>query len=320
MPNYYKLRLPISARRYFLFVSSITVILLGAWTYSKPILVQQLKFKLGLSLSLEASPDSFYQDRVQPIFDNYCVDCHNDNKSKGKLRLDAYVFSRHTGKTGNSVIPGNPHQSGLLMRMLLADVDKKRMPPLGWDQPNANDIEVLTLWIDRGASSTQKASDFPDAPERIIDVKIPTVDISLLMSKRAEISAAVDAINSTYSYSLSYLSRNSAELHFSNVSIKQAFGDAELSVLLPVAPHLYSLYLRDTNITDASITVLSAMSNLTEIHFTDTNLTQDGTLDFIHAMPKLKRLILNASSSGDALKDYCVQNEIELTEVQHVQF
>ena len=46
--------------------------------------------------------------RVQPIFEEKCVLCHNSGKFKGKLRLDSYEHVMRGGKDGLVVAPGQP--------------------------------------------------------------------------------------------------------------------------------------------------------------------------------------------------------------------
>jgi hypothetical protein len=315
MTNYVNQKVSLSAAQYFLLVAIASIALATLWFFSNPILVQKSKVAVGVMPSFDANDNSFYQQRVQLVFDKYCVDCHNEEKSKGKLRLDAFAFTRYSGKSGNTVIAGDAEKSELLARMLLPDDDKRLMPPLGWKHPTDDELKVLTMWINKGASSSRTSEEFSDAPDLIKEVEIPTIDSKQVQSLRSPILTSFYNINNLYPYSLSYISRGTNHLHFTNVSTKQTFGDSDFKNLLPVANHLHSLYLRNTKLSDASIAVLEKMINLKELYIVGADFSATGLLQMINAVPNLKRLTLNNLDIDEATKNLCADKNIKLSGV-----
>lgn len=86
-----------------------------------------------------------YEAVIAPLLKQYCVECHNEQKAKGGLRLDAYA------ETVEAVKAGQPLESELLKRMRLPLDDEDHMPPKGKPQPKAAELAVLEWWIAAGA-------------------------------------------------------------------------------------------------------------------------------------------------------------------------
>ncbi|WCJ59658.1 hypothetical protein NXS98_00640 [Fontisphaera persica] len=91
-----------------------------------------------------------YEAVIAPLLKQYCVECHQAEKAKGGLRLDAYA------ETLEVVRPGQPRDSELLKRVLLPLEDEDHMPPQGKPQPKAGEVAVLEWWI--GAGAPEKAT------------------------------------------------------------------------------------------------------------------------------------------------------------------
>jgi mono/diheme cytochrome c family protein len=93
--------------------------------------------------------DVDYGKQVAPIFKKYCVGCHNPNDKEGELVLDRYQSAMKGGEEGTVIVPGKSGES----RMILALTGKAepRMPPEDELQPTAEEIALLTAWIDAGA-------------------------------------------------------------------------------------------------------------------------------------------------------------------------
>ena len=110
-----------------------------------------------------------YQDVLQPILKEHCVECHGPEKQKGKLRLDSLEEILKGGENGAAVVAGNAKKSSLVERMLLPVTDDDHMPPEK-PGPKPEERALIEFWIDRGASPTLK----------VRDALAPTVSRSLL--------------------------------------------------------------------------------------------------------------------------------------------
>ncbi len=106
----------------------------------------------GLTLSA-AERIQFNRD-IRPIFSDTCYACHgpDENKTKGKLRLDSLEAARKGGKSGDAaIVPGHPEQSAVMKRLLTNDVDD-HMPPAEFHKVlSAQQVELVRRWIAEGA-------------------------------------------------------------------------------------------------------------------------------------------------------------------------
>lgn len=107
-----------------------------------------------------------YTQLVKPILTQRCVSCHNAEKQKGKLRLDAPNFILAGGEEGPVLAAGKPGESELIKRLLLDTSDEHHMPPKGKTPLTENEISLLHWWIQQGADFNKKVAQLP-ADEKI---------------------------------------------------------------------------------------------------------------------------------------------------------
>ncbi len=107
-----------------------------------------------------------YTQLVKPILTQRCVSCHNAEKQKGKLRLDAPNFILAGGEEGPVLAAGKPGESELIKRLLLDASDEHHMPPKGKTPLTENEISLLHWWIQQGADFNKKVAQLP-ADEKI---------------------------------------------------------------------------------------------------------------------------------------------------------
>jgi hypothetical protein len=93
-----------------------------------------------------AAKISFAAD-VAPIFVKHCLGCHASD-AKGGLRLDTFAAMKRGGKSGILLVPGDPENSLIMMR--LTGTGEARMPK---DADPISETECLKIagWIARGA-------------------------------------------------------------------------------------------------------------------------------------------------------------------------
>ena len=91
---------------------------------------------------------------IRPIFSDTCFACHgpDENKVKGKLRLDSLDAARKGGKSGEAaILPGHPEKSQVMKRLLTKDADD-HMPPAEFHKVLSPDqIALVERWIKEGA-------------------------------------------------------------------------------------------------------------------------------------------------------------------------
>lgn len=99
------------------------------------------------AVALASQTVSFDRD-IKPILTARCIQCHNEKKQSGGLRLDAKPFVIRGGRDGMVIVQGQA-ESSLLYQRLIA-VEGEQMPPVG-DRLNASQIALIKAWIDAGA-------------------------------------------------------------------------------------------------------------------------------------------------------------------------
>ena len=86
-----------------------------------------------------------FESSVMPILRANCVMCHGETAPQAGLDLRTYDSILKGGKSGPVVLPGSSAQS-----LLIDKVASKSMPP-GDVKLTDKDIQLIRLWIDKGA-------------------------------------------------------------------------------------------------------------------------------------------------------------------------
>jgi uncharacterized membrane protein len=113
-----------------------------------------------------------YSKLIQPILDAKCNGCHDEAKTKGKLRTDTYELLMQGGQdTVKTIIPGNVEGSLAIIRIELPKEEDEHMPPENKDQMTPEELALIKAWIAAGASNTQTLKDakLPPALQPTID-------------------------------------------------------------------------------------------------------------------------------------------------------
>jgi hypothetical protein len=93
---------------------------------------------------------------VQPILQEHCIDCHEDDSAKGDFRVTSVADLMKPGrKSGPGVIPFQPDESSIIkyIRGILQPQMPRRREPLTEDE-----LHVLRMWIDAGAVDDSAAA------------------------------------------------------------------------------------------------------------------------------------------------------------------
>jgi hypothetical protein len=125
----------------------------GAWIVigcSATLVAGSVFVRAQASSPAQATPQTidFTRD-IQPIFEQYCAECHGRSKARARLRLHTPDSIRRGGQSGPVITPGKSHTSILIARVLEPNTDD-RMPLDADPLPEAT-IARLRAWIDQGA-------------------------------------------------------------------------------------------------------------------------------------------------------------------------
>src|SRR5688500_3827549 len=93
------------------------------------------------------SPVDFERE-VRPILEERCWGCHAQKKHRGGLRLDSREAVLQGGDSGPAAEAGKGSAS--LLVQLVSGADPERLMPDEGERLTADQIAVLTRWIDEG--------------------------------------------------------------------------------------------------------------------------------------------------------------------------
>lgn len=255
-----------------------------------------------------------YTEIIRPILEMRCVSCHNANKQKGDLRLDELALMLKGGEGGPAFISGKSLESDMIKRCLLPEEDDDRMPPKGKPALTADQIALLSWWIDQGAPVDKKVAEL-----KVSEVIKPAL---AALGKGGESSTAGSSAKASVIWSLKVPLADSkamdalkaAGLMVNNIAHDQNlieisavnaanFGDAQMALLAPLSEQIAWLKLGGTKITDVSLKEIAKLKNLNKLYLEHTGITDAGIAQ-IKNLPYLEYINLVATKVTDSgLKD-----------------
>lgn len=120
-----------------------------------------------------------FTEVIQPIFNQYCVSCHGEKKSKAGLRLDSAAHVLKGGDSGPVLEPPGAEYSLLGNRLNLPVDDEDHMPPGGKPQLSAAQLAVMKWWLDSGAKTDGTVlSELKPTPEILRHIQASTATVS----------------------------------------------------------------------------------------------------------------------------------------------
>lgn len=279
---------------------------------------QPIRSLLGTDKPEAASPSApakvageqlVYADIVAPILERRCVQCHKEGKAKGKFRMDTYEFLVKGGKEGPGLEPGKSAASNILIRMNLPTDDEDHMPPEGKPDIEDPEVAILTWWIDNGADPKKLLTAF-DVPASIKEAiaKVAAIAPAEVAESAAPahvagpdeaLKSSVADISKQFPGALSFESQQSALLTFTAVSMRGNFDDAGFKALAPVFPHLVTVDLSATKVTDQAVSQLSSATHLRLIRLAETGVT-DASIDTLLKLSSLESINLYGTKVTDA--------------------
>jgi Planctomycete cytochrome C/Leucine Rich repeat len=258
-----------------------------------------------------------YKDVVAPIVSAKCVACHGTEKKKGKLQMHDFASLMKGGSDGpNTVVVSKPADSLMIKRILLPLDDDEHMPPSDEKQFTPEESQILSWWIQNGASETMTVAAATKTPAiegilaamlakglpkagapAVAKVEKPKAKPLTDAEKKqvAEITAKMTALNA----SLMPLAQDTEQLRLSVINAADKFGDKELALLEPIAPQVVWVDLARSQVTDAGLDTLTKMTGLERLHLENTKVTDAGIAK-LGALASLEYLNLYGTKTTDA--------------------
>ena len=260
-----------------------------------------------------------YKDIVQYTLDKKCVQCHNEDKQKGKLRLDDSTWVLTGGKNGQVVNQQFPEQSEMFKRILLDLNDEKHMPPKGKDQLTEFEQAIFKWWIVSGASFNKHVADMqPDEKiksalnkfkehysqkatnKKREDVASISKEHKLALEKAGWVISAISNEDNhvrAVGYNLeqplkqsieklSLIKEQLVELKLSSSGIK----DDDIASISSLT-NIEKLWLDDNMLTDQCLIKLVSLNNLSYLNLASTSISKNGILQ-LKTLTALKNIYL----------------------------
>jgi uncharacterized membrane protein len=238
---------------------------------------------------------AFFNSRVEPIFDDKCVQCHGPQKKKGKLRLDTFDYVMQGSKDGSVVKPGDVKHSELFRRITLPRDNKDAMPAEGKPGLTAAEIKVIEFWIASGATEKVTAEKIKAAPPREPAKPI----LPPLAPDYRPRSNEIAALQVRLGVQLVLRSQDPHDgLILRAVSAPERCDDAVLRALKPIADLIVDAELARTKITDEGMKTLGGFANLRYVDLSYTSVTSRGLAPLTN-LDKLESLNLTATGADD---------------------
>lgn len=298
------------AKIYFAVVAGLSLLWIGLFINSNAEWVQQVKETLNQSPVLKAADDSFYNSRIDPIFEKYCVACHNGDKDKGHLRLDSYRQLTFSGKSEADLT--QDHENLLVERMALPETDRLAMPPYGRDRQTKAELALIKLWLSKGATGQLPESAFPEAPAKAKEIKFEQIDWHHIEQTRAPNAAEVKRLQNEYANVLHYQARTSKLLVLDSFPIAKNFDDSTLAAFTPIANDIIELNIRNTAISDNSAQFILNLNQLEKLNLSGTKISTE-VIEELLSLSHLKQLTIDKNLSNNTLIAQAAKQAITLT-------
>lgn len=238
---------------------------------------------------------AFFVSRVEPIFEDKCVQCHGPEKKKGKLRLDAFEYVMRGGKDGSVVKPGDPMNSELFRRVTLPRDDKDAMPAEGKPGLTATELKVIEFWIASGATEKVTAEKVKaSAPPEPVKLIVPPIAPDYRPR-----SAEIATLQARLGVHLVLRSQDPKDgIILRTASAPERCDNAVLRALKPIADLIVDAELARTKVTDEGVKTLGSFVNLRYVDLSYTGVTSRG-LTSLTNLTKLESLNLTATDVDD---------------------
>ena len=258
--------------------------------WSKLLLPAVVGFSLaapGVIRAADDVPKVDFVKQVRPILAESCYKCHGPDKKKGDLRLDSPESIMKGGSDGKAVEKGAPEDSPLYLRIVLPKGHDDIMPSEGDPLPREK-LDMIGQWIMQGADFGGWKG---DAVAGAGGGPAPLPQVA------AADPGALDKLRQSGARALPLAQGvNLLDVGFSTGG---EVADAQLALLVPIAPQVYELNLAGSKVTDAGLAQVGQLPNLRRLHLEKTAVTDAG-LAHLKNLANLEYLNLYGTAVTDA--------------------
>ncbi|WP_316818167.1 c-type cytochrome domain-containing protein [Pedobacter nyackensis] len=255
-----------------------------------------------------------FEDVIQPILQNKCVQCHREGKQKGKLSLETLLEIKKGGKSGPAVVAGKLDASELFRRITLDEGHKEFMPSDGKPPLTKNEVALIRWWIKEGGvgagKTIAKLGNTTALKPKVAlflgiggaaDAGKDDAEISVAVNPDLPLSVDTMVINSMRNKGVRVrVMLNKPIMLDVTLPPKSTIKVADIKAeLLKVAKSIVWLNLSDNQLTDAELDFLPALTNLEKLRL-EKNLVTDRVSDYLVSLTSLEAVNLNETGITDA--------------------
>ncbi|MEY2715390.1 MAG: hypothetical protein RIT24_1733 [Planctomycetota bacterium] len=246
------------------------------------------------SVKLTAN-EQFFVEKVRPIFEAHCFECHGPKKQKGGLRMDSKAWLFNGGEEKWAVLPKRAGESLLVHRVELDRLDPDAMPPEG-DGLTADEKAALRQWIDAGADyPDMKAGAVSGAPAAAKAASegaavAGTASEEIPQALRTKAAAAAKALIAR-GVLVQPLAAESPLYDVNATRADPPIGDADAALFADLAPLVANLNLAKSALSDSGIAKLGSLARVERLRLDGTAVGDDG-LRALGSLAKLESINL----------------------------
>lgn len=255
-----------------------------------------------------------FEDVVQPILENKCLQCHQVGKLKGNLSVESLQALCKGGKSGPAIVPGKLNESELYKRITLDPDNKDFMPKDGKTPLTKSEVKIIKWWIEKGnAIGGKRIADFKDLstikPElalylgvggvvapveedhvftRVVNPDIPALrDTSLIGQLRKK------------GLMVRFMLKKPVMLDVTLPAGSRINAVEFKNDILPLAKNIIWLNLSSNNLTDSDLSFLKSFTNLEKLRL-ERNPITDKISNNLLTLSHLEAVNLNETKITDA--------------------
>ena len=239
-----------------------------------------------------------FENEVLPILEERCIECHQApfeqngkiKEPKAGLRLDGATFIMLGGDSGAVVVANHPSRSSLYNRVILPIEDSEHMPPKG-DPLSFDQKETIRKWIAQGLDFGKWLGNSDGAEElaqaRADEKTIYTPDHIKFYSELSHnldfLSVnKLDEISKSSGLMVRQISKGNPLIEVRVVTSPEKIDDETIKLLTPLSNHITKLDLRNSRITDTSLSTIKEFKKLTGLNLSGTMVEDDGLREILN--------------------------------------
>ncbi|HSC15044.1 MAG TPA: c-type cytochrome domain-containing protein [Gammaproteobacteria bacterium] len=236
-----------------------------------------------------------YHDVVQPLLEQRCGTCHNDDKREGGFSVGNYDSTLVGGDTGRAFVSGNVEASEALYRVSLPPDDDAFMPAEGKTPLTAEQVAILRWWVVAGTprDTTVGALEVPAEIEPLLAAELGVDGTARAPTASAGVRADPKLVANLMAAGLiaRQASQTDPRLVVSVGSPGTPLAPAALEALAAAAGEIVDLNLAGTALDDAGFEAIGALPAATHLRLARNALT-DEALAALESSPQLEHLNL----------------------------